>query len=111
MNEYDDPYKLLASSVVVNHTDGEIRRLLVDDEFVWKHIQKETRNLDLRGAFLDCIVEGMLNGRRMELMTELDKLSVFIYKQLDLERFRSELKKEATTCGVDLEMPTGIEPV
>lgn len=92
MNPYDDPYIMLSYWLLANLNIGELRRVMVDDDFVYRMILKETRNLDFKGPFLDTIVETILiDKRRMEMCEELDKLSKYFYKNLDLDRLRAEL--------------------
>lgn len=89
---YDDPYIMLVYWLLANLNRGELRRVLEDDEFIYKMIVKETRNLDFMGPFLDTIVCDLLeNKRRMEMCRELDKLSRYFFEQLDLGRLRREL--------------------
>ncbi len=89
---YDDPYIMLVYWLLANLNRGELRRVLEDDEFIYKMIVKETRNLDFMGPFLDTIVCDLLESkRRMEMCRELDKLSRFFFEQLDLGRLRREL--------------------
>lgn len=89
---YDDPYIMLVYWLIANLNVGELRRVLEDDDFVLKMIVKETRNLDFMGPFLDTIVCSILEDkRRMEMCHELDKLSEYFFKELDLGRLRREL--------------------
>lgn len=92
MNPYDDPYIMLVYWLIANLNVGELRRTLEDDEFIYKMIIKETRNLDFKGPFLDTIVCSILEDkRRMEMCREVDKLSDYFFSQLDLGRLRREL--------------------
>ena len=92
MNPYDDPYIMLVYWLIANLNVGELRRTLEDDEFIYKMIIKETRNLDFKGPFLDTIVCSLLEDkRRMEMCREVDKLSDYFFSQLDLGRLRREL--------------------
>lgn len=103
MNEYDDPYKLLANSLVVSHSEAEIKRLMKDDEYILKHIIKETRNIDFYGDFLDCIVDQLLRDKkRMEFMHRLDRLAEFFMDNLDLPRLRSEILRYASRYGIEV---------
>lgn len=91
---YDDPYHVLAVSLVVDSTHGDIIRMLYDDDFIERLIQKETRQIDFYGPFLDCIVEQILvRKQRMQMMVELDKLGSFFFRHLSLVRLREEIKK------------------
>lgn len=92
--DFDDPYKMLAHTVIAQNSVANIHRILEDDEYVERLVLKETRLQDFSGAFVDCIVQSILDGkRRMELMHELDKLSKFFYANLDKERLRAEILK------------------
>lgn len=89
---YDDPYKILAINLVVDSTHGDIVRMLYDDDFIERMVQKETRNIDFYGIFLDCIVEQILiKKQRMVMMHELDKLGSFFFQNLSLLRLRKEI--------------------
>lgn len=104
--EFDDPYKLLAATLVGTSEYGPtvLTRMLTDDMFIKSLIIKETRSQDIRGPFLDCIIENILTEkRRMEYMHEMDKLANYYFDNLDLERLRKELKDFASECGFELE--------
>lgn len=92
VNAYDDQYVMLAHHILSVYNPAEVRRMLVDDDFIYRLIIKETRHQDFSGAFLDCIVQTILDDkRRMEMCHELDKLSGYFFSQLDLERLRANL--------------------
>ena len=101
MNEYDDPYIMLAHKLISVHNRAEIERILTDNEFVFKLILKETRLQDFSGAFLDCIIEDILNNkRRMEMCHQLDQLSKYFYEKLDIKRLRKEVRFYAEKYGI-----------
>ena len=101
MNSYDDPYLMLAYWLLANLNIGDLCRVLEDDEFVHKMIVKETRWLDFRGPFLDTIVESILTEkRRMEMCEQLDKLSDYFFKNLDLTRLRKNLSGLLDKYGI-----------
>lgn len=101
MNEYDDPYIMLAHKIISMHNRAEIERILTDNEFVFKLILKETRLQDFSGAFLDCIIEDILNNkRRMEMCHQLDQLSKYFYEKLDIKRLRKEVRFYAEKYGI-----------
>lgn len=101
MNAYDDPYIMLAHKIIAVHNRAEIERILTDNEFVFKLILKETRLQDFNGAFLDCIIEDVLNNkRRMEMCHQLDRLSKYFYEKLDMKRLRREVKFYAERYGI-----------
>lgn len=90
--EYDDPYSFLAWYIISISTKMEIVRTLKDSDYLYRMLLKEVRNQDLRGPFVDCIVDDILrNKERMQLMHELDKLSEFLFTKLDLVRLRAKI--------------------
>lgn len=92
---YDDPYQVLSIQLVVDLNLGDICRTLYDDDFIERMVQKETRELDLYGKFLDCIVEQILvKKQRMKMMAELNKLGSWLFCQLDLDRLRKQIKND-----------------
>lgn len=96
MNEYDDPYIMLAHHLISMHSRAELERILVDDDFIYKMIIKETRHQDFSGAFLDCIIQTILdNKQRMEMCGHLDILSRYFFSKLDLPRLRKEIRRYA----------------
>ena len=103
MYSYDDPYIVLAHLVVGYYRPADVIRILSDDSFLLNIIQKETRQLDIGGWFLDCTVEDILaNKNRMKMMHELDKLAQFFFEQLDKERLRSEIRNALAESGIAL---------
>lgn len=102
--EYDNPYKVLAHSIVGSYRPADILRLLFDDEYLLSCIIKEVREQDIRGRFLDCVIEELLtNKRRMEYMHELDKLAKYFYTNVDKERLRSEILIVLEKAGIRLD--------
>ena len=102
--EYDDPYKLLAFSVVSQYRPADVMRLLTDDEYVLNQIIKETRGQDMCGSFTDCIIEDILAKKdRMEYMRELDSLAKYYFSKFDIKRFRGEIKTALSECGIIVE--------
>lgn len=103
MYSYDDPYTVLAHLVVGYYRPADVLRILSDDSFLLSIMQKETRQLDIGGWFLDCTVEDILEKKkRMDMMRELDKLAQFFFEQLDKERLRSEIKNALSESGIAL---------
>ena len=101
MNDYDDPYIMLAHKLISVHNRAEIERILTDNEYVFKLILKEMRLQDFSGAFLDCIIEDILNNkRRMEMCHQLDRLSKYFYEKLDMKRLRRNVKFYAERYGI-----------
>jgi len=103
MYSYDDPYTILANLIIGYYRPSDVLRLMTDDDFLLSIVQKETRQLDIGGWFLDCIVEDILaKKKRMEMMRELDKLAQFFFSNLDKERLRSEIRKYLHEAGITL---------
>lgn len=98
---FDDQYIMLAHHILSVYNAAEVRRMLVDDDFIYRLIIKETRHQDFSGAFLDCIVQSILDDkRRMEMCHELDKLSLYFFNNLDLGRLRSQLETYGEKYGI-----------
>lgn len=101
--EMDDPYKVLAYSVIGYYRPADVIRMLNDDAYLLNCIVKEVRVQDLCGRFVDCIIEDILaRKKRMELMRALDQLSEYLYENLDKERLRREIQGALSKMGVDL---------
>ena len=102
--DYDNPYKILAASIVAYYRPSDVKRMLNDDDFVKVQIVKETREQDMRGHFTDCIIESILTNKdRMEYMKKLDLLAEYYYTKLDIERLRQEIKILLSECGILVE--------
>lgn len=103
MWEYDDPYRILAHAVIGFFRPADVIRMLSDNEYLLNCVTKEIRQQDLRGAFVDCIIEDILaHKKRMELMHALDTLSQYLYDNLDKERLRTEIRSALSEIGVEL---------
>lgn len=101
VNAYDDQYIMLAHHILSVFNPAEVKRMLVDDDFIYRLIIKETRHQDFSGAFLDCIVQSILDDKkRMEMCHELDKLSGYFFSQLDIDRLRNELLNYGEKYGI-----------
>lgn len=101
VNPYDDQYVMLAHHILSVFNPAEVRRMLVDDDFIYRLILKETRLQDFSGAFLDCIVQTILDDkRRMEMCHQLDELSKYFFANLDLDRLRENLVFYGTQYGI-----------
>ena len=106
--DYDDPYKILASSIIAYYRPADVIRMLSDDDYVRTQIIKETRGQDMQGSFTDCIIESLLaNKDRMEYMRNLDLLAEYYFSKLDMERLRSEIKTALLECGVEVNYSAG----
>lgn len=101
--DFDDPYKLLAHHIVGFYRPADVVRVLTDNSYIKNRVMKEVRDLDLGGAYIDCIIEGILEEKdRMEYMHQLDKLSSYYYSKLDKERLRDEILAVLNDAGVPL---------
>lgn len=101
--DYDDPYKLLAHHIVGFYRPADVLRILTDNSYIKNRIMKEVRDLDLGGAYIDCIIEGILEDKgRMEYMHKLDELASYYYSKLDRERLRDEILAVLNEAGVSL---------
>lgn len=101
--DIDDPYRILASMLVGYSRPSEVVRTLTDDEYLEMLVRKETRQVELAGWFLDCIVSDLLEKRRrMELVAELDKLAEYLYSCLDKKRLRDEILTALGNSGIQL---------
>ena len=103
--EYDNPYTVLAHSIVGSYRPADVIRILTDDEYLLTLIIKETREQDVCGQFLDCIIEGILEDkRRMEYMHVLDQVARYYYGNLDKERLRSEILKALSEANITIDV-------
>lgn len=98
---YDDPYALLAHHIVAFYRPADVIRILNDNSYIRNRILKETRDLDLGGPYIDCIIEGILEEKdRMDYMHQLDKLAYYYYSRLDKDRLREEILKVLSDAGI-----------
>lgn len=101
--DYDDPYKVLAHSVVGNYRPADVIRILTDNSYIKNCILKEIRAQDIGGIFLDCTIEDILSKKkRMEYVRHLDALGLYYYSQIDKNRLRRELIDVLKKAGIDL---------
>lgn len=92
MKQYDDPYVFLAYYILLHTSTPDIKRLMVDNDFLKRMVIKDVRAMDLYGPFVDCIVQVELDeGGRTALMHELDKFGAYLFTKLDRERLRSKI--------------------
>ncbi len=101
---YDDPYRVLATHLVSLYSPQILKRILSNSSFVKAIVVKEARQMDISGAFLDCIDQEIIsNDRLRQKNARLKKLGEFYYSQLDLSRLRNEIKTFAAELGVSLD--------
>ena len=99
--KFDDEYKILAYSIVVNYPPETVRRLMKDTKFLRREIIREVRGQDFRGYFIDCLFVSICENKdRMKLMRQLDQLGRFFYSSLDLDRMRKEIRNAYESLGL-----------
>ena len=104
MEACDDPYKILALNVMSKYPDEELCKLLHDAKTVRRYITREVCSVDFYGDFLDCIAVGLIkSGRGRSVNKTLKDTSKFFYKELDMQRFRDELRAYCREFGRQVE--------
>lgn len=83
-----DPYIMLAFYIASHFPKEEIQKMLVDDAWVTRQIRQECYALDLRGHFLDLIVENLDNHKRLWLRRLWNEFADGMFSQLDVEHLR-----------------------
>lgn len=101
--EYDDPYRVLAAHIVSVFSVANIKRVLTNTSYIKSLIVYEAKNMDVGGAFLDCIDQEIIsNDMIRKKNVYLKKLGEFYYSELDIERLRREIRRFAAELKVDL---------
>lgn len=92
-NDYDDPYRFLASGVATHFSIECAKRMLVDKDYIRQVVQSEVRdNIDVPGIFSDCITTELISKKNKVLYRDaLNRLGLFFFEQLDIDRFRKNL--------------------
>lgn len=91
LEDYDDPYSMLAWHIV-SHNDLEgITRALHDKEWLLRRLRQECYAIDLRGPILDVIVEEATDGQRLWLRRNLQVLADSLFENLDVQRLRTNI--------------------
>ena len=101
--EYDDPYRVLAAHIVSVFSVANVKRVLTNASYIKSLVVYEAKNMDVSGAFLDCIDQEIISNdmiRRKNIY--LKKLGEFYYSELDIERLRREIRRFAKELNVDL---------
>lgn len=102
-NIYDDPYKMLTTYLVSVMPIHDLRRFMVDNDFVRQTIMHSVQETDISDPFVDCVQDEMLRNRKKRRYKQaLNVFAAFIYSQLDLKRLRQDVYNFALGCGVDL---------
>ena len=102
--EYDDPYRVLAAHIVSIFSVPSIKRILTNSAYIKSLITFEAKNMDIRGAFLDCVDQELVaNDMIRKKNVYLKQLGEFYYSELDVERLRNEIRRFAGEMGVCLD--------
>lgn len=102
--EYDNPYRVLATHIVSVFPVVTIKRILENSSYVKSLIVHEAKQMDIGGAFLDCIDQEIIaNDMIRKKNIYLKKLGEFYFSELDLERLRKEIRRFANELGVNLD--------
>lgn len=101
---YDDPYRVLAAHIVSYWPPSTVKRVMVNNSFVKSIITNEARQMDISGAFLDCIDQEVIsNDHLRQKNVYLKKLGEFYFSELDLPRLRSQIRRFADELGVKID--------
>ena len=72
--------------------------------FIKGLIVYEAKNMDVSGAFLDCIDQEVISNDMIRKKNiYLKKLGEFYYSELDIERLRREIRRFAKELNVNLD--------
>lgn len=83
-----DPYIMLAFYIASHFPKEEIIKFLTDDAWTKRQIRQECYALDLRGHFLDVLLEYMDNHNRLWLRRQWNAFADAMFTQLDVEHLR-----------------------
>lgn len=101
--DFDDPYKILAYTIIGEYRPSDVLRLLSDNAYLKHCIIKEVRLQDIGGNFLDCIIEDILERKeRMEYMHKLDELGEYYYSKINKCRLRAEIVAALREIGIEI---------
>lgn len=76
---------------------------MTNSSFVKSIIVKEAKQMDIGGAFLDCIDQEIIsNDRLRQKNVYLKQLGEFYYSELNLLRLRREIKRFAIELNVKI---------
>lgn len=103
-NEYDNPYRILASGIAIKYNINLVKRMLIDKDYIRQIIQAEVRDgIDIPGMFADCIITELISEKQKVLYRNaLNELGLFFYEQLDIPRLRSEIRRFYEEFGIDI---------
>lgn len=76
---------------------------MTNSSFVKSIVVKEAKQMDIGGAFLDCIDQEIIsNDRLRQKNVYLKQLGEFYYSELNLLRLRREIKRFAIELNVKI---------
>lgn len=100
---YDDPYRVLAAHIVSVYSERAIKKIMSSSSYIKSIVLQEAKQMDISGAFLDCIDQEVLaNDHLRRKNAYLKKLGEFYYSELNVLRLRLEIKRFAEELGVKL---------
>lgn len=98
---YDDPYRVLAAHIVSVYSPRMIRKIMSSSSYIKSIILQEAKQMDINGAFLDCIDQEVLaNDHLRKKNAYLKRLGEFYYSELNVLRLRLEIKKFAEELNI-----------
>lgn len=99
----DDPYKMLAHSIVVKYPEEEIDKILRKVKTIKQYIRRETVEADFYGDFIDCIMVGLIkSGKRRTVNKTLYGAADLFFSYLDVPRLRAEIINYCKFYGKDI---------
>lgn len=100
---YDDPYRVLAAYIVSNYPPRTIRKIMSSSAYIKSLVLQEAKQMDISGAFLDCIDQEVLTNDHLRRKNAyLKKLGEFYYSELNILRLRLEVKRFAEELNVEI---------
>lgn len=100
---YDDPYRVLAAYIVSNYSPRMVKKVLSSSSYIKSIILQEAKQMDINGAFLDCIDQEVLSNDHLRRKNAcLKRLGEFYYSELNVLRLRLEIKRFAEELNVKL---------
>lgn len=91
---YDDPYQLLAAKIATRYSIPEINRLLSSPQIISQIVMNELREIDMQGAFIDCIITDLCDkGKRMEFVGIQKQFASELAQKLDHPRLCADIRE------------------
>lgn len=101
---YDDPYRVLAVHIVSNMTPRTVRNMLKSTDYIRSLVLQEAKQMDISGAFLDCIDQEVQAHAHLRGKNAcLKRLGEFYFNELDVTRLRSEIRRFAEELNFPLD--------